>query len=52
MGEENKESETLETKVEALRQGPLLVYGTLKVTDREGNAEIKIKPWPFTGVIT
>ncbi|WP_299895470.1 (4Fe-4S)-binding protein [uncultured Aquimarina sp.] len=46
-GEENKESETLETKVEVLENGPLLVYGTLKVTDKEGNTETKNKTTAF-----
>ena len=45
--EENKESESLETKVEVLQNGPLLVYGTLKVTDKEGNEEIKDKTTAF-----
>lgn len=45
--EENKESETLETKVEVMENGPLLVYGTLKVTDKKGNSEIKNKTTAF-----
>ena len=45
--EENNESETLETKVEVLENGPLLVYGTLKVTDKEGHTETKNKTTAF-----
>ncbi len=40
-------SETLETKVEVLENGPLLIYGTLKVTDRDGNQETKNKTTAF-----
>ncbi len=40
-------SESLETKVEVLENGPLLVYGTLKVTDKHGNAETKNKTTAF-----
>ena len=46
-GEENKEEESLETKVEVLENGPLLVYGTLKVTDKDGNSEVKNKTTAF-----
>ena len=46
-GEENKEAMELETKVEVLENGPLLVYGTLKVTDKEGNIETKNKTTAF-----
>jgi uncharacterized Fe-S cluster protein YjdI len=34
--EDEKTSESLETKVEVLENGPLLVYGTVKVTHRDG----------------
>lgn len=44
---ENKEEETLETKVEVLENGPLLVYGTLKVVRKDGNAETKNKTTAF-----
>ncbi|WP_299674685.1 (4Fe-4S)-binding protein [uncultured Tenacibaculum sp.] len=44
---DNKEAETLETKVEVLENGPLLVYGTLKVTDKDGNTEAKNKTTAF-----
>lgn len=46
-GEENKEEEELETKVEVLKNGPLLVYGTLIVKDKEGLEEIKNKTTAF-----
>ena len=46
-GEDNKEVETLETKVEVLENGPLLVYGTLTVTDKDGNTETKNKTTAF-----
>ena len=46
-GEENQEAETLDTKVEVLENGPLLVYGTLKVTDADGNEEVKNKTTAF-----
>ena len=46
-GEDTQEAEALETKVEVLANGPLLVYGTLKVVDKEGNAEIKNKTTAF-----
>ena len=45
--EADKTSESLETKVEVLENGPLLVYGSLKVTDKEGNSEIKNKTTAF-----
>lgn len=44
---ENKESEQLETKVEVLKDGPLLVYGTLKVTHRDGREETKNRTTAF-----
>jgi len=46
-GEDNKTSETLETKVEVLEDGPLLVYGTLKVTHKDGKEETKNKTTAF-----
>lgn len=45
--DENQEAKTLETKVEVLENGPLLVYGTLKVTDKEGNITTKNKTTAF-----
>ena len=42
-----KEEQSLETKVEVLENGPLLVYGTLKVTDKDGKTETKNKTTAF-----
>lgn len=45
---ENKESESpVKTIVEALPNGPLLVYGTLLVKDRAGNETLKTKTTAF-----
>lgn len=44
---EDKTSETLDTKVEVLENGPLLVYGTLKVTHKDGKQETKNKTTAF-----
>lgn len=46
-GEENLESESLETKVEVMPNGPLMIYGTLNITDQNGNASIKNKTTAF-----
>ena len=46
-GAENKEEHSLETKVEVLENGPLLVYGTLSVVDKDGNSEIKNRTTAF-----
>ena len=46
-GEENQESETLETKVEVKENGPLLVYGTLRVKDKDGLEAVKNKTTAF-----
>ena len=46
-GENNKEAVNLDTKVEVLKDGPLLVYGTLKVTHKDGSEEIKNKTTAF-----
>lgn len=43
----NPEQESMETKVEVMENGPLLVYGTLKVTDKDGNTETKNKTTAF-----
>ena len=40
-------SRTMETKVEVLENGPLLVYGTLKVTHKDGRDETKNKTTAF-----
>lgn len=45
--EGNQEAESMETKVEVLKDGPLLVYGTLSVTDKDGNTETKNKTTAF-----
>ena len=45
--EDDKTSEALETKVEVLKNGPLLVYGTLKVTHKDGTQETKNKTTAF-----
>lgn len=45
--EADKTSETLVTKVEVLENGPLLVYGTLKVTHKDGASETKNKTTAF-----
>ena len=45
--EENREAQTLETKIEVLENGPLLVYGTLKITNKEGHTETKNKTTAF-----
>lgn len=44
---EDNTSETLETKIEVLENGPLLVYGTLKVTHKDGKQETKNKTTAF-----
>lgn len=46
-GEDYESSETVETNVEVLENGPLLVYGTLKVTHKDGTTEIKNKTTAF-----
>lgn len=43
---ENK-PEASETKVEVLENGPLLVYGTLKVIGKDGTEEVKNKTTAF-----
>lgn len=45
--EEDKTADTLETKVEVLENGPLLVYGTLKLTHKDGATEVKNKTTAF-----
>ncbi|MCK8481271.1 (4Fe-4S)-binding protein [Psychroserpens algicola] len=46
-GEDTQEAEVLETKVEVLENGPLLVYGTLKVTYKDGSQDTKNKTTAF-----
>ncbi len=45
--EEDKEVHSLETKVEVLENGPLLVYGTLNVISKDGQSETKNKTTAF-----
>lgn len=45
--EENQEELQLETKVEVLKNGPLLVYGTLHVTNSDGVKNVKNKTTAF-----
>ena len=44
---DNQEAIHTETKVEALEDGPLLVYGTLHITDSNGQTEKKNKTTAF-----
>lgn len=44
---EEDDTEISETKVEVLENGPLLVYGILKVTEQDGSSEIKSKTTAF-----
>lgn len=46
-GNGTKEESILETKVEVLKDGPLLVYGTLHVTKPNGKSEKKNKTTAF-----
>jgi hypothetical protein len=46
-GEENQVVENLQTMVEVLTDGPLLIHGTLKVKDKDGNETIKEKTTAF-----
>ena len=45
--EEDQTSEALETKVEVRENGPLLVYGTLHITHKDGSLETKNKTTAF-----
>jgi uncharacterized Fe-S cluster protein YjdI len=45
--EKEPTAEVLETKVEVIENGPLLVYGTLHVTYTDGSKEIKNKTTAF-----
>ncbi len=45
--EEDKEEAYLETKIEVLENGPLLVYGTLHITNAKGETEKKNKTTAF-----
>lgn len=44
---DDQEAQSLETKVEVLENGPLLVYGTLNVTHKNGSSETKNKTTAF-----
>ncbi len=44
---ESKESKSFETEIEVLPNGPLLVYGLLNITDKNGNVEVKDKTTAF-----
>ncbi|MDG1729997.1 MAG: (4Fe-4S)-binding protein [Algibacter sp.] len=46
-GKKEGGSQVIETKVEVLENGPLLVYGTLKVLGKDGDSEIKSKTTAF-----
>ncbi|HMV42596.1 MAG TPA: (4Fe-4S)-binding protein [Leptospiraceae bacterium] len=41
------EEETIKTQVEVMNNGPLLVYGTIEVKDKEGNKTLKNKTTAF-----
>lgn len=42
-----KETKNMETKVDVVHNGPLLVHGTLTVTDKDGNTEKKDQTTAF-----
>ena len=46
-GEADETAESLNTKVEVLENGPLLIYGTLKVTNKGESTDIKRKTTAF-----
>jgi uncharacterized Fe-S cluster protein YjdI len=46
-GKEDQEAASLETKVEVMPNGPLLVYGTLNVKDKDGKESTKNKTTAF-----
>ena len=46
-GEEDKEALSLETNIEVLENGPLLIFGTLRVKDKTGKEEIKNRTTAF-----
>lgn len=47
MNDEDEPKEELETVVEVTENGPLLVYGTIKVTHKDGTIEKKNKTTAF-----
>lgn len=46
-GEEDQEKSSLDTKVEVLENGPLLVYGTLHLVDSKGKKTLENKTTAF-----
>jgi len=46
-GEKQDENESANIAVEVMENGPLLVYGTLSVTNQNGDSEIKNKTTAF-----
>lgn len=46
-GKVNQQTQRPETIVEVLRNGPLLIYGTLRVKDKEGNESVKNQTTAF-----
>lgn len=47
LNQNEKEESSLETKVDVLRNGPLLVHGDLNITKPDGNKEKKSKTTAF-----
>ncbi len=45
--ENSEQNKTMETKVEVLKNGPLMVHGTLAVTDASGKTESKKRATAF-----
>jgi CDGSH-type Zn-finger protein len=43
----NKTNDTMDTKVEVLENGPLLVHGTVEVKHKDGASETKSKTTAF-----
>ncbi|MGB5420111.1 (4Fe-4S)-binding protein [Algibacter sp.] len=46
-GEKDENTKLIETKIEVLENGPLLIYGTLKVFGKDGGSEVKSKTTAF-----
>ncbi len=46
-GADNQTAQSMETKVEVLKNGPLLVYGTINVTLKDGTSETKNRTTAF-----
>ena len=45
--EANQESSAVNTKVEVIENGPLMVFGSHKLTLKDGKEEVKTKPTAF-----